>query len=176
MTGCSGIYGNYTHDRLGQGGGAGAVERGNMTPNELYKIPGDEPPDKYLLNHDNLPEVWPVYYEPEVLDKADWIKIINHGYHQFDYRRYWQLASVWFMDKPVMIIQEAGREGDDHRKRFITDVPLFWQMAGYLQALRVFKNEPPKDAIDPDRDDPKLTEFYGNELREFVPDHYLKKD
>lgn len=137
-----------------------------MTPNELYKRDWKEG-DRVILNKDNLPEAGLNDWEAEVFEKAEWIKIKNHGFIQSDYRRYWQLASVWFLDKPVMIIRNAGREGDDRQDRFITDVPLFWQMVAYLQVLKVHRGEPPKDTVNPDKDIPNLTEFYGNSLNDF---------
>jgi hypothetical protein len=140
-----------------------------MTPNEIYKLDDGEEEDKSILcgiHYNHIPEAGLDRDDHEIFDRADWITIKIHGYHEYDYRRYWRLASVWFMNKPVMIIQNAGREGDDHSARFITDVPLFWQMIAYLQSLKVFNHELIKDAIDPDKDNPNLTSFYDLSLRE----------
>lgn len=51
------------------------------------------------------------------------IRLIKH--HDFDERRFWRLATVWYKKKPVMVIQNAGREGDDFVRRYITDAVQF---------------------------------------------------
>lgn len=42
-----------------------------------------------------------------------------------DYRRYWRMSTVWYKDKPVMIIGNAGREGDDDWVRYVYDPDLY---------------------------------------------------
>jgi hypothetical protein len=53
----------------------------------------------------------------------------------FDHRRYWQLASVWFEGKPFGVIQNAGREGRDHVKAFWTDADVYGRAIQYLRDL-----------------------------------------
>ena len=81
----------------------------------------------------------------------------------FDGRRVWQLATVWFDDGPVMIIQNAGREGDDHAERFITDVDRFTSMCSYLKSLIPICADAP-ERVGFTEEITGLTEFYGNEL------------
>jgi len=88
--------------------------------------------------------------------------------HNFDFRRIWRLATVWFDDKPVMVIQNAGREGDDHRTRFITDVSRFNDMCDYIKALCVTKCSVYTDVVDADSDIENLTYFYGYDLSEIT--------
>ena len=63
-----------------------------------------------------------------------------------------------------MIIQNAGREGDDYCKRFITDFELYEKMIKYIETLLVSPNkfrESMKDFINPTLDNPKLLSFHG---------------
>lgn len=63
------------------------------------------------------------------------ITIKTHVNHDFDGRRIWAIRSVWLDGLPVMIIQNAGREGDDHRERYITSKKRFLEMLGYMETL-----------------------------------------
>lgn len=103
------------------------------------------------------------YFDFESI-KQDRVEIKFLKNHNFDYRRIWRLATVWFDDKPVMVIQNAGREGDDHRARFITDAPRFNDMCDYIKALCTIKCEVQRDVVDATVDIENLTCFYGNEL------------
>jgi len=48
-----------------------------------------------------------------------------YKHHAFDLRRVWRLASVHVDDKPVMIVRNAGREGDDYADRYVFDLYLY---------------------------------------------------
>ena len=101
-----------------------------MKPSELY----EKHPES--VNHD-FSYLFGTYYNflPEIGDdwgwKLDWSKINGLEnpritiktikYFNFDGRRFWQLATVWFDDQPIMITRNAGREGDDHATRFVTN-------------------------------------------------------
>lgn len=83
----------------------------------------------------------------------------------FDGRRIWRLATVWFDGSPVMIIQNAGREGDDFRRRFVTDAGLYMRMIGYLASLvRVGEPFENGDVVGADDEVEGLTSFYGHAL------------
>jgi len=95
-------------------------------------------------------------------------------FHHTDVRRFWALGVVSFDDKPVMIIQNAGREGDDHAKRFLLDPELYRDMLCYLAgAFAVLKAAETcislevkrGDLLDMDEDRADLTDFYGNDLK-----------
>lgn len=60
-----------------------------------------------------------------------------HIYKEFDFdcRRFWRLAAVFLDGQPVMVIQNAGREGDDHAARFITDRATYGELVRYLASL-----------------------------------------
>lgn len=86
------------------------------------------------------------------------LRILRHT--DIDYRRYWRLVTVWFDDLPVMVVQNAGREGDDHSRRFITDSRHFHEMCKYIGTK--FQNPRTVKAVDPNKDMPELTTFYGD--------------
>ena len=136
-----------------------------MTPAELYAL---EPQERtHTLGHLNgfyfkhVPEVDRL--PPEDLGKR--IEIRWAKYHNLDYRRYWALGSIWFDGRPFMIIQNAGREGDDHYRRFITDDDTYREAARYLKSIELVTESALDSAIVPlDVDLPGLTEFYGGAL------------
>ncbi len=140
-----------------------------MTPNELY---AREPIKRHsdlnwlvgcYFNH--VPESDSVYNGTlSVTD--DHVELRVYKDHWFDGRRFWRLASVWFDGKPVMVIQNAGREGDDYVGRFITDVDVYKDLVKYVKSL-IPPNEvevSKKDVVDPTLNVKCLTCFYGNEL------------
>ncbi len=92
------------------------------------------------------------------------VRILKH--FDFDHRRFWRLSTVWFDAKPVMVIQNAGREGDDHARRFISDWPLFLQMCTHLKQLADLKAPEIEqaDVIGADEANDKLDFFYKNRL------------
>lgn len=147
-----------------------------MKPSELYAMtPEKTDSDIFVLTG------WEFNHVPEI----DWslmnaeahkqTRIVINYYKDFDFdgRRFWRLASVWLDDirerpspsKPVMIIQNAGREGDDWHKRFITDSALYQEMVAHLHSLTSMSSIDIKDELcDPEEDIKNLTEFYGNKL------------
>lgn len=85
----------------------------------------------------------------------------------YDHRRLWLLQTVWYDNKPVMIIQNAGREGDDHTERFITDISTYKNMIEYINSLIVHNDNyttSMNDYIDDHENIESLTNFYGQSL------------
>lgn len=130
-----------------------------ITPNELYnRTPVYVDRDVRPLNgcyYSHIPEIM-LEDIPEPNTRIE-RRILWH--YDEDHRRYWELATVWFDDHPVMIVQNAGREGDDHAQRFITDPVAYIEMVSYLQTIVPLENS--HDVVHPDvpRDD--LMGFYG---------------
>lgn len=136
------------------------------TPNELYAMTPEE-------TTNDVSRLVGCYYNhiPEIDEYAEFYHIetprIEIKYLKdwcYDGRRVWQLATVWFWNKPVMIIQNAGREGDDHRVRFITDPEQYKLMIEYIIALMEIPEPKLEDVYKPDEDIDGLTEFYGQSL------------
>lgn len=141
-----------------------------MKPSELYKRePESVGVDVSVLfgcyfNH--MPEiegseVWRLSAEGI---KSERVEIRYYKNHNYDGRRIWRLASVWLDGQPFMIIQNAGREGDDHSARFITDVERYKQAVDYVKTLLppYFGDIP--DVVDADTDIPDLLSFYSGDL------------
>lgn len=89
--------------------------------------------------------LWGCYYAhvPEVRRRASapgvFVRVYKH--HDFDARKVWRLASVHVDDKPVMIVRNAGREGDDHADRYVFDLYHYRDMIDRLGRL-------PSDRLD----------------------------
>lgn len=136
-----------------------------MTPAQLYaRQPESE--DSRLsslhgFNFNHVPELDPATY-PD-MDPASRIVIRYFKNFEFDCRRFWLLAAVCIDGAPFMVIQNAGREGDDHVGRFVTDAGLYTKAAAYLASL-----SRPSDGkttfVSPDEEVPGLTDFYGTSL------------
>lgn len=82
----------------------------------------------------------------------------------FDGRRTWSLFTVWLDGNPVMIVQRAGREGDDHIKRFITDSARYDEMVAYLNSLLPVNENDPQPFINLHEEREDLDSFYNHEL------------
>lgn len=81
----------------------------------------------------------------------------------YDGERMWALATVWLDERPVMIVQQAGRGGTDHRERYVTDRSAYFDMVAYLHGLQ--QPDPEEGlVIDPDEPLAELTCFYGETL------------
>ena len=97
------------------------------------------------------------------------IKVLR-DFH-FDHRRFWRLSTVWFNNAPVMIIQNAGREGDDFKKRYITDPDKFIEMLNHIRGLFRYENTTSEDVqgdvIPVDMDNPDLVQFADHTLDGF---------
>jgi hypothetical protein len=96
------------------------------------------------------------------------IEIRIYKDHHYDHRRFWRLAAVYFDGEPVMITQNAGREGDDFHRRFIVDQHRYF---GLVRAILEIpskmecKGEPLNDLCSPDEDlGDALTAFYNAHL------------
>lgn len=95
-------------------------------------------------------------------------RIFIHYYkeHCFDDRRTWTLAAVEFDNEFVMVIQNAGREGDDHSKRFITNKSQYDEMVKYIRALlpAVDDDVSSNDVVGLEDDIEGLADFYGHRI------------
>ena len=88
---------------------------------------------------------------------SDKITIKTHAYDFEDERRFWILCSVWYEGKPFMITQNAGREGEDFVRRFVTDKVVYKEAFKHIVDLIPFHFEDVKD-------DEDFYTFYHNAL------------
>jgi len=149
-----------------------------MTPYQLYKTTSNRTSYEigrlkgYRYNH-LAPELndWDVLpYE----DPGKRVELRFYEDHHVDYRRIWALASVWLVNdrtgvvSPFMIVQNAGREGDDWARRIITDVAAYKEAARYLKSLCMVQEEHDElsaHVVDIETDVKDLTAFYGREWK-----------
>ncbi|QST02148.1 hypothetical protein IMZ31_22105 (plasmid) [Pontibacillus sp. ALD_SL1] len=154
-----------------------------MKPNDLYTMPPKKT-ETCLgslkgFGYDHLPEI-----EEDHLfgleNKNEKVMIKVYVDYSFDGRRSWKLASVWFDEQPVMVVQNAGREGDDHSARFITSKELFSKMVEYIESLSEEEETCVGDLYNEDEDVEGLDAFYDHRLSDFYdPDFvpaYIKGD
>ena len=141
-----------------------------MKPSKLYK----RKPEKIDMDINHLNGF---YYNhvPEIseLDCGVYIedgkntRVFIHYYKDycFDGRRTWTLAAVKLDDTFVMITQNAGREGDDHAIKFVTNSSKYIEMIAYIRTL--LPNDEPEvvvSSVSPNDDIKELVDFYGNKL------------
>lgn len=95
------------------------------------------------------------------IEESGKIEVKNHYYYQIDYRRYASMSSVWFEGSPIMIVQNAGREGRDHEMRFITDDIKYKLMINFIRSCVI---EDSVDVYDLNEEIEELSNFYGYSL------------
>ena len=143
-----------------------------MTPNELYAMTPESVSRclrEYVVGcyFNHFPEVSDDLYfalTPEMESPIE-IHVIKH--FNYDHRRYWRIATIWLDDKPVMIIRNAGREGDDFASRHITDVSAYRELCKEVDRLVISDTDyfrPKTDIYDPERPIENLDYFYSQHL------------
>lgn len=137
------------------------------TPRDIYALPVEsvECEVSGLIGsyYDHVPEVahesW--QYMSVDLSKTG-IEVRIHCHSNYDFRRFWRLASVWLDGSPVMVIQNAGREGDDSHKRFVTDRDLLFVLASRIRmAIAEVPMKYEVDVVGIDDEVADLDTFYG---------------
>ena len=85
-----------------------------------------------------------------------------------DHRRFWRLAVVRLDGEPVMVIQNAGREGDDHKDRFVVSNARVAALVARLREELTLTHEedPPPREHDLDEQIPGLTAFYNHRIED----------
>jgi hypothetical protein len=63
------------------------------------------------------------------------VEVRVYKHHNFDFRRVWRLASVHVRDRPVLIVRNGGREGDDEASRYVFDLFLYAELVELLGKL-----------------------------------------
>jgi|GEM_PF-3336815 len=140
-----------------------------MTPNELYardpvEVVRDNLDPLKGYNYDHLPEV-----DANVADLAPIVEgllkgrfeLRFYGRRSSDERRIWWLYALWLDGAPVMILQNAGREGDDHSRRIVTHMG---RLARVVSLLRAYLPAEATEVVDPTKEVKGLDEFYGDSL------------
>lgn len=135
-----------------------------MKPSDLYKLmPEDSHHNVDILSgchYNHIPDVDLDDVDIDQVEKDQRVLIKVYKEHTYDYRRFWRLASVWFDNEPIMIVQNAGREGDDYTNRFITNTKQYYELVSYLRTLLL--DEYKEKEYDPNEDISNLTRFYND--------------
>jgi len=122
------------------------IKSTTCTPNDVYALE----PEKILSAEFNTHEYiwWGCYFNhiPEIdqygkYEDSDRISIRIYKEFDFDGRRFWRLASIWLDDSPVMIIRNAGREGDDFCDRFVTDRKKYVELVAHILSLKKLEED-----------------------------------
>lgn len=141
-----------------------------LTPNDIYALPAEtiERSPGMLVGcyYNHLRGSGIEQYSHSWTDEeSNRLEIRTLKYFDFDGRRFWRLATVWLDGKPIMIIQNAGREGDDHERRFITDPEGFRALVKHLREFLKINEEPLDDVVEPNAVlGRELISFYSNSL------------
>lgn len=118
--------------------------------------------------YDHLPEVHNLEEVDRYSVSSDRISVKTIKDICYDGERVWQLRSVWFDGTPFMVVQNAGRGGDDHSERFITNTEVFEKFIGIVNTLVMELLDKPQfkpcKAIDPCVKLKELTHFYSDYL------------
>lgn len=151
-----------------------------MTPNELMSLPhrvidvGELWPWGLSGRHDafGIPE-WAI---PKVGVEVPGVELREYGYFYTDTRRFWRLSALWAQTSPLFdfqmaaIIQQAGREGDDHFRIYIIDDSLVKVAVRHIFAAAPCPpiNVPDYPRLKPTQDAP-IDSFYGDRLTPKAP-------
>lgn len=143
-----------------------------MTANELYKlIPIRTVNDVFLLRaHVHEVEFSLIASDEYGCRNLKDFEIKYYAQHSYDGYRVWELFSVWFGGIPFMVCQEAGRDGRDHREHFITNGAVYKLALSKLLSLCEVQDE--IEILNPDENEPNLTDFYSNDLNSFYQGNF----
>lgn len=134
----------------------------------------DESRVEWIDNHNGVS-----HFDINTLDTSffledEWDKVAEHimykfvTYHNIDGRRIWALGYATFDDIPFMIIQNAGREGDDHVQEYVFNKEVYEQAGNLL--LDIQKDIPrwirDIEIYDIEEHNENLNSFYGLTLKE----------
>lgn len=101
---------------------------------------------------------------PAVGDRTE-LRVLQHERTDSSYKYYWRLATLWFDAKPVAILQNSGRYGEDHKKCFVTDIAGFEALCRYarLELVTALSEAAPlkqlPTTVNPEAELPELTTF-----------------
>jgi hypothetical protein len=99
----------------------------------------------------------------DILENEGRVEVRSLISDYIDGNRICEMATVWFDGKPVFIAQDAGRGGRDHRRRWLTDVPLYWTLVAYLLSKVGLQEVDHTDVADPEAlfYEEEIFDFYG---------------
>src|SRR5271157_6098195 len=100
-----------------------------FTPAQLYALaPSRVYYDLFGFVGTHIQEINNYDLQHEDAEAFKRIEIRQIAYDCPDGRRTWELDTIWFDGKPVMVVNSSGRDGDEYSERFITDGDTFAAM------------------------------------------------
>ena len=138
-----------------------------MTPAELYaSTPISAEPGLPLESFGYRMAQFPEVPEGAAFLPTEDCRLVvkTHAYYQMDHRRFWELASWWLDEKPFMVTQNAGREGDDWARRWITDLGTYQEAIYYILSRINHEFKAMDDEVPVDADIGNLRSFYDRTL------------
>jgi len=137
-----------------------------FSPSELYALkPVSVHYDVDSLVRAHIPEIDAFSLDSDAIGESKRIEYRELVFNTQDSYRTWQLGSVWLDGKPVMVVNNSGRGGDEYSERWITDAALYSEMVVYLWAF--VKETDVTGFVKADTKIPAMTEFYGNTIHDF---------
>ena len=137
-----------------------------FSANELYAMkPSRVFYDLYGFVGTHIQEInnWDLQHEDAEAKKR--IEIRQIAFDCPDGRRTWELDTIWFDGKPVMVVNSSGRDGDEYSERFITDGDSYAAMVRFLQEH--VEGDTVTGFVKADAIIPAMTEFYGRTIHDF---------
>jgi len=135
-----------------------AADLYNMKPSRVFY-------DLFHFVGTHLPELNNYDLNHELAEATKRIEIRQLAYDCPDGRRTWELDTIWFDGKPVMVVNSSGRDGDEYSERFITDGDTFAAMVRFLQEF--IEDATVTGFVKANAIIPAMTEFYGRTLHDF---------
>ncbi len=109
-----------------------------ITLNDVYALKGT-PQDlrEWVLRERWFPEVPNLAYDMttellETLQAEGRLRVVQLAAPYIDGNRVAELHTLWFDNAPFAVVQDAGRSGDDHRQRWVTDATAYAAALQYL--------------------------------------------
>lgn len=148
-----------------------------FTPAELYALKPihADSADWHTLNVHLSNEVDYFNMDHDAAEKAGRMETRTLVDYCSDGRRTWTLETVWFDNKPVMVVNSSGRDGDEYHERWITDGQTFGEMVTWLRSFIPATEE--TGYVTASTKIAAMTEFYGNTIHDYydVDAQELKK-
>jgi len=140
-----------------------------LTLKDVYQMPGTPVALTYGVRSCWFPEVEGSY--GSFLDDAACTQMEQEGRFKvrcifernFDGDRFADMHTIWFDDKPVMVVRDGGRGGRDYRDRKVTDKAAFIELAQYIRS-KLNTEVDVDDLVDPEAKmyPEELFNFYGS--------------
>lgn len=141
-----------------------------MKISKIFELPSQELKlEDWVLRGDWFPEL----PDPHRLESSEVLAVLAAEgrlavkqlvYLYVDGSRDASMHTLWFDGTPVAIVQNAGRSGRDHQRRWVTNGPVFLALEQYLVSKMLSDED--LDVVDPESEvyEEEFLCFYGNDF------------